>query len=65
MISILSPKLLAEDMAPTEVSELDEDAVQRMLDERGVPSSTDLQTLSQQLEDLMRKMEELETDSSQ
>jgi polyhydroxyalkanoate synthesis repressor PhaR len=57
-------KLLADDIAPAETSELDEDAIQRMLDERGVPSRTDLQTLSQQLEDLMRKMEEIETDSS-
>ncbi len=58
-------KLLAEDIAPSEVSELNEDAVQRMLDERGVSSSTDIQALSQQLEDLMGKMEDLETDSNQ
>ena len=58
-------KLLAEDITPPETSDLDEIAVQRVLDERGVPSSTDLQTLSQQLEDLMRKMEDLEIDSNQ
>ena len=58
-------KLLVEDITPPEMNELDEIAVQRVLDERGVPSSTDLQTLSQQLEDLMRKIEDLEIDSSQ
>ena len=58
-------KLLAEDITPPEMNELNEIALQRILDERGVPSSKDLKTLSQQLEDLMRKMEDLEIDSSQ
>ncbi|NIW39780.1 MAG: hypothetical protein GWN27_04515, partial [candidate division Zixibacteria bacterium] len=44
-------------------STIDESEVQRLLDERGVPSSGDLEALSKQLEELMLKLEELETKS--
>lgn len=58
-------KLLAQNITPTDSSPLDENEMQRLLDERGVPSRKDLDTISGQLEDLMGKLEELETDSGQ
>ena len=56
-------KLIAQDLSTSNANEIDEEAIQSLLDERGVPSSKDLQTLSQQLEDLMTKLEELEKNS--
>jgi len=56
-------KLIAQNLSTSNTNEIDEEAIQSLLDERGVPSSKDLQSLSQQLEDLMNKLEELETNS--
>lgn len=56
-------KLIAQNLSISNANEIDEEAIQSLLDERGVPSSKDLQSLSQQLEDLMYKLEELETNS--
>ena len=56
-------KLLPEDSSDSDTSSLDESEIQRLLDERGVPSNSDLESLSQQLEQLMTKLEELETNS--
>lgn len=56
-------KLIAQNLSISNANEIDEEAIQSLLDERGVPSSKDLQTLSQQLEDLMTKLEELEKNS--
>ena len=58
-------KLLSDEMAPNQDSTLDEDTFQRILDERGVPTGSDIQLLSQQLQELMSKIEDLETDSKQ
>lgn len=56
-------KLIAQDLSTSNANEIDEEAIQSLLDERGVPSSKDLQSLSQQLEDLMNKLDDLETNS--
>jgi polyhydroxyalkanoate synthesis regulator phasin len=56
-------KLLPEDTLDADTSSLDESEIQRLLDQRGIPSNSDLETLSQQLEELMTKLEELETNS--
>jgi polyhydroxyalkanoate synthesis repressor PhaR len=58
-------KLLAQDIPSSETSSLDENEILSLLDQRGVPSRKDLETLSRQLEDLMGKLEELETDTGQ
>lgn len=50
-------KLLpAEETAPPK-PELDEEQFQQMLDERGVPSRTELETLTEQIEILMSKLD--------
>ena len=56
-------KLLSQDQASTEMADLDPDDFQRLLDEQGVPTRTELDTLSQQLEVLMSKLEALDADS--
>lgn len=56
-------KLLNSELSSPDTGNLDEDEIQRLLDERGVPSSNDLESLSQQLEELMEKLEELESNS--
>ena len=56
-------KLLHDDEQPTQKPELDVDEFQRLLDERDVPSRTELETLSQQLESLMTKLEALDENS--
>jgi polyhydroxyalkanoate synthesis repressor PhaR len=58
-------KLLAQDASPSSTNFLDEKEIQRLLDERGVPSRSDLETLSAQLEDLMDKLDGLESNSGQ
>lgn len=58
-------KLLAQEISPSESSSLDENQIQRLLNERGVPARQDIDSLSKQLEDLMNKLEELEMDSGQ
>ncbi len=58
-------KLLSKNLAIADTSALDEYEIQRLLDERGVPSSSDLDSLSQQLEDLMAQLEDLESNSGQ
>jgi polyhydroxyalkanoate synthesis repressor PhaR len=54
---------LLKNLSEEDTSPLDESKIQRLLDERGVPSSSDLELLSQQLEELMEKLEDLETTS--
>lgn len=54
---------LLKNLSEKDTSSLDESKIQRLLDERGVPSSSDLELLSQQLEELMEKLEDLETTS--
>jgi polyhydroxyalkanoate synthesis repressor PhaR len=54
---------LLNDISEPDTSTLDESEIQRLLDERGVPSSDDLESLSKQLEELMLQLEELETKS--
>jgi polyhydroxyalkanoate synthesis repressor PhaR len=56
-------KLLSDDISPTEDELLDEKRLQRLLDERGVPSRKDIKSLSDQLEELVQKMEELQSKS--
>jgi polyhydroxyalkanoate synthesis repressor PhaR len=56
-------KLLNNELSSSDTGKLEEDEIQRLLDERGVPSSTDLESLSQQLEELMKKLDELESNS--
>jgi len=56
-------KLLPKGSPNSGTSSLDESEIQRLLDEHGIPSKNDLETLSQQLEELMTKLEELETNS--
>jgi polyhydroxyalkanoate synthesis repressor PhaR len=58
-------KLLAGDVAPQGMREIDEELFQQMLDERGVPTSNDIQALTGQLEELLRKIDALETESSE
>jgi polyhydroxyalkanoate synthesis repressor PhaR len=53
-------KLLSEDEIDRPEPELDEDEFRRLLDERGVPTKTDLETLTGQLEILMSKLDGLE-----
>lgn len=50
-------KLLSEEDKSTQKPELDEDDFQRLLDERGVPTRTDLETLTEQIEILMSKLD--------
>lgn len=54
---------LLNDLSASDTGSVDEDDIQRLLDERGVPSSSELESLSQQLEELMAKLEDLETSS--
>jgi polyhydroxyalkanoate synthesis repressor PhaR len=56
-------KLLDQEIPSSDSTILDEDQIQRLLDERGLPAKKDLEALSQQLEDLMYKLDELESDS--
>jgi polyhydroxyalkanoate synthesis repressor PhaR len=56
-------KLLNNELSSSGTGKLEEDEIQRLLDERGVPTSTDLESLSQQLEELMKKLDELESNS--
>lgn len=56
-------KLLHDDEQPNQKIELDVDEFQRLLNERDVPSRTELETLSQQLESLMTKLEALDENS--
>lgn len=56
-------KLLTENIPPTEDEQLDEERFQRLLEERGVPSSKDIKSLSDQLDELVQKMEELQSKS--
>lgn len=55
-------KLLVQEISPSEPISLDENQIQRFLDERGVPARKDLDSLFKQLEELMNKLEELEID---
>ncbi len=50
-------KLLSENETDAPKPGLDEDQFQRLLDERGVPTRTELETLTEQLEILMDKLE--------
>ncbi len=56
-------KLISQYQSPTGDSFLDEHEIQRLLDERGVPSRKDLETLSEQLESLMDELDGLERKS--
>lgn len=56
-------KLLDQEYPSADPTTLDEGKIQRLLDERGVPSRKDLETLSKQLEDLMDKLDDLESGS--
>ena len=53
-------KLLSEKYLDSEKTALDEEQFQRLLDERGVPTRTELETLTQQIEVLMEKLDGLE-----
>ncbi|MCJ7537565.1 MAG: polyhydroxyalkanoate synthesis regulator DNA-binding domain-containing protein [Anaerolineales bacterium] len=53
-------KLLSDDEQSSQKPELDMDEFQRLLDERGVPSKNELESLSQQLEVLMGKLDALD-----
>lgn len=54
-------KLINRDLSPAESSPLSEADIQNLLDEREVPSRHDLEILSDQLEQLMLKLEDLES----
>jgi polyhydroxyalkanoate synthesis repressor PhaR len=56
-------KLLSEDEFVNSKPELDEDEFQRLLDERGVPTRTDLETLTEQIESLVNKLDDLDEHS--
>ena len=50
-------KLLSENETAAPKTGLDEDEFQRLLDERGVPTRTDLESLTEQIEILMSKLD--------
>lgn len=54
---------LLKDLSKPDTDPLDDSEIRRLLDERGVPSSSELDLLSKQLDELMSKLEELETKS--
>ena len=51
-------KLLSEDEQSTRKPEVDQDEFQRLLDERGVPTRTELDTLTEQIDILINKLDE-------
>jgi len=53
-------KLLSEDENSPQKPEVDEDEFQRLLNERGVPTRTDFDTLTEQIEILMSKLDEVD-----
>jgi polyhydroxyalkanoate synthesis repressor PhaR len=59
----LRDKLLKQDTPPAESYRLSEEELERVLDERGVPSQDDLQRIVAQLETLAAKLDELTTDA--
>lgn len=50
-------KLLPQEGQSNQSIMLNEEALKRLLDERGVPTKSELETLSEQIEDLMRSLE--------
>ena len=61
--NLLRQKLLADDISTRETTQLDEDVIQQLLEQDGIPTRQELQALSQQLEDLVEKLADLETKS--
>jgi polyhydroxyalkanoate synthesis repressor PhaR len=57
----LREKLLSGDVESRDTTQLDENAIKEVLELDGVPTRKDLQALSQQLEDLVEMLEDLET----
>jgi len=51
-------KLLSGDEDAAQTPELDEDQFQRLLDERGVPTRSELENLTEQIDILMNKLDE-------
>lgn len=52
-------KLLTENISLSDDDQLNEQRLQQLLDERGVPSGKDIKALSNQLEELVQKIDEL------
>jgi polyhydroxyalkanoate synthesis repressor PhaR len=52
-------KLLAKNISFTDNEQFSEEKFQQLLDERGVPSGKDMQALSDQLEQLVQKLDDL------
>lgn len=50
-------KLLLEEEQSNQSIILDEEALKRLIDERGVPTKSELKTLSEQIDNLMRSLE--------
>jgi polyhydroxyalkanoate synthesis repressor PhaR len=57
----LRKKLLTQEIPPSMNTEIDQKALERIIAEQGIPSRKDLQELSQQIEDLVTKLEEAES----
>ena len=57
----LRKKLLAGDSDSRDITQVDENAIRHFLEQDGIPTRKELQSLSQQLEDLVEMLEELET----
>lgn len=56
-------KLLTRNMNSAENEELEKERLQRLLDEQGVPTSSDLNNLSEQIDDLVQIINDLQTNS--
>lgn len=59
----LREKLLADDISASETTQLDEAAIQQILEQDGIPSRKELHALSRQLDDLVEKIADLEAKS--
>jgi polyhydroxyalkanoate synthesis repressor PhaR len=59
----LRKKLLADDISARETTQLDEAAIQQILERDGIPTRKELNALSQQLDNLVQKLTDLETKS--
>jgi polyhydroxyalkanoate synthesis repressor PhaR len=57
----LRKKLLTQEPTLFMNSEIDQETLERIIEEQGIPSRQDLQELSQQIEDLVAKLGESET----
>ena len=56
----LRDKLVSNAQSSTQSSEIDESEFQRLLDEHGVPTRTEVESLTEQIEILMNKLDEFD-----